>query len=885
MCKVLNIHLGEADKIAKSFEDFEIEQIDAMIKDEIPTSASAKDAISYVKQYPELFDYVRKLNGLPKSFGLHACGRIVATADLDTYLPSCYDKDGIRFLQGDMHDVEDVGLVKIDLLGLRTLDQEYDTLEMSGETKEFLNPKQDFSDPKVLDIFRNGDTVGIFQMSSYGMKDVLKKMEVSGIGDLSVANALYRPGSLKYIENYCNRKKGVEQFEYLHPDLEPILKETYGIIVYQEQLIDIGRLAGMRNPDLLRKATAKKNTQLLAQIKPELQEKLYKRGWSEKQFEKLWSDMIDFASYSFNKCVAGDTVFVKPMNRKDRRNPTVEEMYLITHDLQFANSHNYQSLRYKYRRNGYGSALSMFPDGKIRKNKIIDIQPSSVRKIYRLTTQSGKYIDCTDNHKIPTPNGIKLLSELAEGDVVFILGTYKQKHICYNLTNGVFESNIPKKGECGFQHRPDGNSSKFKNFKRLMIANRCPCSVCGLEYDSGKRFEVHHKDANRQNNDISNFCWCCVSCHKKLDYQLGRTKTYENGIPTETDVVKSIELIREDMTYDVTMADPAHNFVANNGLVVCNSHAAAYAIIAYMTAKQKAYYPAEFYAGLCNSYIGHSDFVKDSANEIVSDMRSHQVKIAPFSFRQDRRKCSVDEQKRILWGVPLIKGLNSATGEILYGFKDSHEIYLWSLFQKMIEAGITKSSLKTLIILGFFDDYGSVTQCSRILEVADNFKFGNRSSLSPEEVPDELKDQPSILTNRNSKGVELKKYKIVDGVALLNWFENNIRKEERRPLDYKTQIQNQKELLGFINLITLKPEDKPKLFIKEVYELKRKKDGKQFGYSIVTQSIGSGKESRFTVLNSLYKKEPIIKEDIILCKDYKRDGKYFTMTDYEHIYC
>lgn len=193
MCKVLDIDLETADRIAKSFENYEIGEIDLMISGEIDSTTNAEEAISYVKKYDELFDYVRKLNGLPKSFGLHSCGKVISTRELDYFLPSCYDSDGVRYLQGDMHDVEDVGLVKIDVLGLRTLDQEYDTLEMSNEDKEFINPKQRYDDEKVLEIFRNGDTLGIFQFSSHGMRQTLKKMNVSGIEDLSIANALFRP--------------------------------------------------------------------------------------------------------------------------------------------------------------------------------------------------------------------------------------------------------------------------------------------------------------------------------------------------------------------------------------------------------------------------------------------------------------------------------------------------------------------------------------------------------------------------------------------------------------------------------------------------------------------------------------------------------------------
>lgn len=318
MCKVLDIDLSTADEIAKSFENYELEDIDLMINGEIPIIESAKSAIKYVNSYRELFDYVRKLNGLPKSFGLHPCGRVISTKELDYFTPSCYDSNGVRYLQGDMHAIEDVGLVKIDVLGLRTLDQEYDTIELSCEDIEYINPKQGFSDEKVLDIFRNGNTTGIFQMASYGMKETLKKMNVKGIDDISVANAIYRPGAMAYINNYCNRKAGKENFEYLHSDLEPILKNTYGIIIFQEQLIEIGRLAGLRNPDLLRKATGKKDIKLLNKIKPELEEKLKNRGWTDEQFEKLWADMIEFARYSFNKAHSSAYGIIAYMTAKQK---------------------------------------------------------------------------------------------------------------------------------------------------------------------------------------------------------------------------------------------------------------------------------------------------------------------------------------------------------------------------------------------------------------------------------------------------------------------------------------------------------------------------------------------------------------------------------------
>ena len=256
----------------------------------------------YRKQYPELFIYAERLAGLPKSFGVHPCGKVVAMNEIVYYNAIDINDKGEVILQGDMHTAEDLGLIKADFLGLRTVDVIYDTLEMLGKDYEYIAPHNlNFEDKNVFENFRNGFTSGIFQFESSGMKDTLKKIECSCIDDLIVANALFRPGSIKYIDNYANRKKGIEEFSYLHEDLRPILKDTYGIIVFQEQLIEIGRLAKLSNPDELRKATAKKKVALLDKIKPELYNGLMNRGWTIEQLDSLWDSMLDFAKYSFNK--------------------------------------------------------------------------------------------------------------------------------------------------------------------------------------------------------------------------------------------------------------------------------------------------------------------------------------------------------------------------------------------------------------------------------------------------------------------------------------------------------------------------------------------------------------------------------------------------------
>lgn len=256
----------------------------------------------YKNIYPELFVYAERLAGLPKSFSAHPCGKCVCMNDTYYYNATDVNDKGEVILQGDMHTADDLGLIKADFLGLRTVDVIYDTLEMIDKDYEYIAPHNlNFKDDKVYENFRNGFTAGVFQFESTGMQDTLKKIESGCIEDLIVANALFRPSSIKFIDNYADRKKGLEEFSYLHPDLEPILKDTYGIMVFQEQLIEIGRLAKLSNPDELRKATAKKKPALLAKIQPELFKGLSNRGWTETQLNELWDMMLDFAKYSFNK--------------------------------------------------------------------------------------------------------------------------------------------------------------------------------------------------------------------------------------------------------------------------------------------------------------------------------------------------------------------------------------------------------------------------------------------------------------------------------------------------------------------------------------------------------------------------------------------------------
>ena len=289
--KVLGVPFEITNEMTKNLEDETIEEaLDRGVLDK------------YKDQHPELFEYASKLSGLPKSFSMHPCGKVVCMENAVLYNAIELSDTGEWVLQGDMHTADDLGLVKIDLLGLRTLDVIYDVLDMISKDYRYIAPHNiNFNNELVWKEFSLGHTDGIFQFESDGMKHMLREMGCDNIEILSAANALYRPGSKEYIPNYINRKKGLEEITYLHEDLKPILSNTYGIIVFQEQLIEIGRLAELKNPDELRKATSKKKPKLMAKIEPELKNGLINRGWNDCQVGQLWLDILQFAKYSFNK--------------------------------------------------------------------------------------------------------------------------------------------------------------------------------------------------------------------------------------------------------------------------------------------------------------------------------------------------------------------------------------------------------------------------------------------------------------------------------------------------------------------------------------------------------------------------------------------------------
>jgi len=284
----------------------------------IPQGFSLNDCLEKVSEFRqfydtdakarELIDFAKKLEGCARHASTHACGVVISKEPLDQIVPLQHPSQGEQTIvtQYEMHAIDDLGLLKMDFLGLKNLTIIEDALariyKVHNETIDLASIPYD--DPKTYKLLQKAQTTSIFQLESSGMKRYLKDLKPTVLEDVVSMVALYRPGPIQFIPDYIERKSGKKPIEYMHPKLEPILKKTYGICIYQEQLMQIARdVAGFTLPeaDTLRKAIGKKIPELLRAQKDKFVEGVVKNGSSKIIGERLWEWVLPFAQYGFNK--------------------------------------------------------------------------------------------------------------------------------------------------------------------------------------------------------------------------------------------------------------------------------------------------------------------------------------------------------------------------------------------------------------------------------------------------------------------------------------------------------------------------------------------------------------------------------------------------------
>jgi DNA polymerase-3 subunit alpha len=306
VARVLDIPYQDADRVAKLVPD-PVQGRHIPLKTSLQENSELKAEYTENPQSKIVFDFASSLEGTIRSHGVHACGVVIAPDDLTKFMPLEMSQKGVVATQLPMGQVEDLGLLKMDFLGLKNLSILNSALRIIKKVyeREIVLSDIPLDDEKTFKLFQAADTTGVFQLESAGMKRYLKGLQASHFEDIIAMVALYRPGPMQFIDSFINRKHGVEAITYLHPGLENSLKNTYGILVYQEQFMQIAKeWCGFTGgeADTLRKAVGKKNMELMRDMKPRFIEGAVKIGGATSQLaEKFWDDLEEFANYCFNK--------------------------------------------------------------------------------------------------------------------------------------------------------------------------------------------------------------------------------------------------------------------------------------------------------------------------------------------------------------------------------------------------------------------------------------------------------------------------------------------------------------------------------------------------------------------------------------------------------
>ena len=304
VARIQKLPLPEADRLAKLIPERPGTTFETAYK-EVPKLAKERNSSNPL--VANTLRIAEKLEGSVRQTGLHACGVIIGRNDLTEHLPVCISKDSEYLVtQYDGHFVEDVGMLKMDFLGLKTLSIIKDAVANIRESKgiEIDIDHIPMDDPVTFDLYSRGETTGLFQFESPGMKKYLKDLKPNRFEDLIAMNALYRPGPMEYIPKYIKRKNGEEKIEYDLPEMEEILRDTYGITVYQEQVMLLSRKLGgftRGEADSVRKAMGKKIKHMMDELEVKFKEGCLRNGIPKKKIEKIWTDWKAFAEYAFNK--------------------------------------------------------------------------------------------------------------------------------------------------------------------------------------------------------------------------------------------------------------------------------------------------------------------------------------------------------------------------------------------------------------------------------------------------------------------------------------------------------------------------------------------------------------------------------------------------------
>lgn len=394
--RVMAVPYADVDRIAKMIPA----ELDITLKKALESEPELNNLYKNDPEITKLINTAISLEGLNRHASIHAAGVVIADKPLDSYTPIFKTGDDQITTGYSMGILEKIGLLKVDFLGLRTLTVIDETVKLIKKTRgvEIDIEKLALDDPNTYKLLASSHTIGIFQVESSGMRDLLKKLEPERFEDLIALLALYRPGPIGsgMLDDFMKRKHGSIPIKYEHPKLEPILKETYGIMVYQEQIMQIASsLAGfsLAQADILRKAMGKKIPEVMEKERKNFLTGCIKNNIKESTSSKIFDLIEYFSGYGFNKCVVGSTEIV---DADSGRNITVKDLFEAKKQVLTT----------------FGCDENL----KIVKGKIINVVENGVKPVYKLRTALGREVIATANHPVFTFDGWKNLGDLCVGE-------------------------------------------------------------------------------------------------------------------------------------------------------------------------------------------------------------------------------------------------------------------------------------------------------------------------------------------------------------------------------------------------------------------------------------------------------------------------------------
>jgi len=486
--RVLGLPYSFGDKIAKMIP-FGTQGSQMTIKRALQENAELRQLYETDAQAKQVIDLSQKVEGCARHASVHAAGVVIAPTLLTDFTPLQKDPSGQQNIitQYDMRSCEAVGLLKMDFLGIRNLSILGDAVKLIEKTK---NIKIDLDnipldDKETFDFIAAGHTFGMFQLSGTGMTKYMMELKPTTIKDIMAMIALFRPGPMESIPEYIARKRGLKPVEYLDPQLEPILKDTYGVITYQDDVLLIAiEVAGYNweTVDAFRKAIGKKIPQEMAKQEKVFIEGCQKHsGWSKEKAEELWKLFDPFKGYGFNKCLTGDTQIV---NTKTGEIKTIKEIYKQQKKI------NTLSLNL----NNY----------KLTSKKTFEIHNNGKKTVWQIKTRTGKKIKSTSNHRFLKLGGWAKLSDLKTGDRIatprkinyktnYKIENFKLATLGYLLAEG----NLCHSSGICF-HSTDKselvdyvkNIKKFKNIKPIYNKTKKAALVCTAQINQKKGNEL-----------------------------------------------------------------------------------------------------------------------------------------------------------------------------------------------------------------------------------------------------------------------------------------------------------------------------------------------------------------------------------------------------------